>query len=243
MANGAHITAKPLETGRIFFSWFCTDAIDDPLTKHQMLARRIFRFFYAILCTVLIVIFNAFLFLNYKSMMNDTNELFFGLFQMDSTLESLACVFAIFISGRKLASLFRNLDQIYNACKNLLFKPPIDFNWFLLSIQIPDPDERLAKTNEKCERFYGIFMNFLTNWSIKALVFMSVASILICQLKYGLGEIRTEPLYHSMRIVWVFDLTLFTTGDCNTRSFCNFIFRIACHGIKNHLWDTLVKFL
>lgn len=126
MANEAYITVKPLETGRKMFSWFCTDAIDDPLTKHQMLARQIFRLFYAVICTVLIVIFNAFLFQNYKSMMTDNNELFFGLFQLNSTLEALACVFAIFISGRKLASLFQNIDNIYNACKNLLFKPPID---------------------------------------------------------------------------------------------------------------------
>lgn len=88
--------------------------------------------------------------------------------------------------------------RIYCLNHQLIQSISIDF---YCCFQIPDPDERLVKTNKKCEHFYGIFMNFLTNWSVKALAFMSVASILVCQLKYGLGEIRTESLYHPMRIV------------------------------------------
>lgn len=123
MATKAHITAKPLETGRQMFSWFCIDAIDEPLSNYQVLGRKIFRLFYVVICCVLVVIFNAVLFKNSTSMMNDINELFYGLFQLNSTLEAVACVFAIFMSGRKLASLFRILDNIYKTCKvpTLLF--------------------------------------------------------------------------------------------------------------------------
>lgn len=66
-------------------------------------------------------------------------------------------------------------------------------------IQIPDPDERLTKTNEKCERFYRNFINFVTKWSIGAFALVSTASILICQLKYGFGHIYTAELYHPIR--------------------------------------------
>lgn len=210
MANEAHSTVTPLETGRQLFSWFCVDAIDEPLSKYQLLARKVFKVFYGVLCAVLIVIFNASLFQNFTLMMNNTNELFYGFFQLNSTLEALACVFAMYISGRQLASLFRNLGNIYNACKNLLlwlhFYKNIKrkhFNRFLLIGRIPDPDERLAKTNKKCEHFYRILIKFLTNWQVKVFVSMSVASIVICQLKYGLGAIYTESLYHPMRTVWV----------------------------------------
>lgn len=206
MANEAHSTVKPLETGRQLFSWFCLDAVDEPLSKYQMLARKIFRPFYGVTCAVLMVIFNGSLFQNFTLMADDINELFYGFFQLNSTLQALACVFAIFISGRKLASLFRKLGNIYQACKNLLFIELLHFHkkyWKKVFQLISDPDERLAKTNERCERFYGIFIKYLTNWFVKAVVLMSVASIVICQLKYGLGAIYTESLYHLMRTVWV----------------------------------------
>lgn len=208
MANEAHTKVKPLEIGREMLSWFCTDAIDEPLSKDQMLATQIFRLFYAVVCTVLIIIFNAFQFQNFTLTMSgihgDINGLFFGLFQSNATLEALSCVCAIFISGPKLASLFRSIDNIYNTSENLLFEQPIGcivLSDFSLSIQMPDPDERLVKTNERCENFYGNFIKFLTNWSVKTFAFIGLVSILICQLKYGLGEINAESFYHPMRTV------------------------------------------
>lgn len=113
---------KALETGRQLFSWFCTDAIDEPLNKYQLLARQIFRIIYGILCIALIIVMNANLFLNYNitSMTNDINEHFYGFFQLNSTMHSLSVVVATFISGSKLASLFITLQNIYDTCKSLL---------------------------------------------------------------------------------------------------------------------------
>lgn len=69
----------------------------------------------------------------------------------------------------------------------------------LWPIQIPDPDKRLTKTNEKCERFYGTFKNFLTKWYTAAIVLSCVASVLMCQLKYG--RIEYTELFHPVKAV------------------------------------------
>lgn len=43
----------------------------------------------------------------------------------------------------------------------------------------------------------------MIKWSIRSLVLVSAASILSCQLEYGLGHINSVCLYHPIRLVWV----------------------------------------
>lgn len=110
---------KPLQTGRQILSWFCTDACDEPLNKYQMLARHIFRFIFVIIFTAMFVAANSSLLTNHTSV-NDIDELFFGLFQFTTTLHTASAAIVTFVCGPKLASLFQGLENIYNACKNLL---------------------------------------------------------------------------------------------------------------------------
>lgn len=113
---------KPLETARQLFPWICAGAIDhQPLTKHQVLSRQIFRFALRFICAAFIVATNANLLLNYTSMVNDMNELFFGLFQFDLNLDAISTFASILVSGSKLASLFPSLERIYDSCKNALW--------------------------------------------------------------------------------------------------------------------------
>lgn len=74
-------------------------------------------------------------------------------------------------------------------------------NFIVRLVQIPDPDERLTKTNETCEFFYQIFMKFLTKWSIAGFFLVSAASTVTCQLKHGMGHIYAAELFHPIRIV------------------------------------------
>lgn len=120
MHNKAKIKMIPLKTGRQIFSWFCIDAIDEPLNKYQVLARHIFQFSFVIIFAVMTVSVNASLFSNYNSV-NDVRELFYGFYQFISTLYVVSAVITTFVRGPKLASLFRNLENIYNACEILLF--------------------------------------------------------------------------------------------------------------------------
>lgn len=70
-------------------------------------------------------------------------------------------------------------------------------------LRIPDPDKRLAKANKKCERLYPIFIAILTKWNAVAIALISAASVLICQLKYGLGQIHSVELFRLVNAVWV----------------------------------------
>lgn len=114
--NKIHIRMKPLETGRQMFAWFCSDAIDEPLNKYQVLARRIFRYIFLIFSVATSVVTNVFL----LSSVNGVDDFFFGIFQFTVSMDAMSGIIAIFVSGSKLASVFRNLENIYNACKNLL---------------------------------------------------------------------------------------------------------------------------
>lgn len=191
---------RPLQSGRQLFSWFCVDVLDKPLTKNQVLSRKIFRFFYGVKVTTLIVSINASLFKNYGSV-NGIDELFYEFYQLDLTLYSISAYITIF--GPKLPPLFRNLDTIYNACKIHYYVFFVFFSSNIIDlwlIQTPDPDERLATTNEKCEYFYRI-CNTFTKLCVGFITVMSGTSILICQLNYGFGCIYFTELYHPIKIM------------------------------------------
>lgn len=113
-----HIKMKPLETGRQIFSWFCTDAIDEPLNKYQTLARQICRFFLAVIFIAIIVAPNSLLFTNQIAVIS-IDELFFGLYQFITILNTASAFIATIMWGQKLASLFQSLESIYNACKGV----------------------------------------------------------------------------------------------------------------------------
>lgn len=119
MENKTHKKVKPLEIGRQMFSWICTDAIEVPLNKYQTLARQIFRFVFVIMVITSTVATNSSLFINHITL-NDIDELIFGFYQLITTLYGASASIAIFIWGAKLASLFRNLDNIYYACNSLI---------------------------------------------------------------------------------------------------------------------------
>lgn len=119
MQKKPHIETIPLKTGQQMFSWFCTDAIDEPLSRNQVLARQIFRLAFGIILAAMAVAANSSLFTNQTSV-NDLNELFFGFYQFITTLFTASAAIAIFLWGPKLASLFRHLGNIYNACKHLI---------------------------------------------------------------------------------------------------------------------------
>lgn len=73
-------------------------------------------------------------------------------------------------------------------------------------IEIPDPDQRLSETNEKCEHFYEILKCILIKWTSGFMMVMSAASILICQLKYGFGHLVSAELFHPARLVYVLNV-------------------------------------
>lgn len=110
---------KPLKMGRQMFSWFCLDVIDEPLNKNRMLSRQIFRILFIGIFIILAVAANSPLLTNHMSV-NDINEIFFEIFQFDLTSYTASAIIATFVWGSKLASIFRNLEHIYNACKGLL---------------------------------------------------------------------------------------------------------------------------
>lgn len=62
----------------------------------------------------------------------------------------------------------------------------------------------MTKTNKTCKLFHRISMEFSTKWGIVAFIIIATASVLICQLKYGLGQIDSAELLHSVKAVWVF---------------------------------------
>lgn len=111
---------RPLETGRQIFSWFCSDAIEDPLNKYQTLARQIFRFLFVVISITITVASNSLLFPNQITAIS-IDELFFGLYQFITTLYAASSSIATFAGGPKFASLFRSLERIYNACKGPLY--------------------------------------------------------------------------------------------------------------------------
>lgn len=193
------IKMKPLKTGRQLFSWFRTDAIDEQLNKHQLLSRRIFRFSLLIIVTAIVIVSNLSLFSNHTSK-SELGELFFEFFQFDLTLYAISAIIVTF--DPKIASLFRKLENICSACKDfLLFYAQKKFQLICGRTEILDPDERLAMVNEKCERFYRIFIKISTKWIIGSMVLTSVASVLICQIKYGIGRINMDDFFHPIRLV------------------------------------------
>lgn len=117
MQEKPEIGVKPLQTGRQIYSWFCTDAASDPLNRHQVLARHIFRFIFTTGFIAAGVVVNASLLINYTSV-NGIDEPFFELIQLDLSLYGISAAIATF--RPKLASLFGHLDSIYKACKALL---------------------------------------------------------------------------------------------------------------------------
>lgn len=193
------IQIKPLETGRQIYSWFCTDAIGGPLTKNEVLARQGFRFIFG---TSFIIgwgaAVNASLLRNYSSV-NGIDELFLEFFQLDLTLYLVSATIATF-NCPQLASLFGHLESIYSACKDVQRKF-LSICFISINLSLPDPDERLAITNERCERFYGIFIKFMTKWTIELIVLMSAASVFISQLKFGLGHFNAAELFHPVLIM------------------------------------------
>lgn len=54
-----------------------------------------------------------------------------------------------------------------------------------------------------CELFYWIFFKFLTTWNAVIITSFSAGSVLVCQLKHGLGQIKTAELFHTIKAVWV----------------------------------------
>lgn len=114
MQNKTHIEMKPLQTGRQIFSWFRTDAINEPLNKYQMLERKVFRFIFGVLFIAMFLATNSSLIINYASV-NGVDELFFEIFQLDLTLYIVSALIAM--RKPKLAPLFQSLENICNACK------------------------------------------------------------------------------------------------------------------------------
>lgn len=66
---------------------------------------------------------------------------------------------------------------------------------------IPDPDKRLTKTNKMCESFHWILIQMLTKVNPAGIISTSAASILVCQLKYGLGQVKATELNHLVKAV------------------------------------------
>lgn len=118
MQEKTHIEIKPLKSSRQVLSWLCPDAIVEPLDKYQTWSRTIFRFVLGIITIAIVVISNPMLFFNHTPT-NNINEFFFAFFQFDVTMYVLSAVIATFKLDPKLASLFRNLEEIYRACKHL----------------------------------------------------------------------------------------------------------------------------
>lgn len=107
---------KLLKTGRQVLSWFCTEAIDEPLNGDQVRWRKIFRFIFKVISTAIFIASNLSL-LTHHTSVNDANAFFFGLYQLNITLHGATAVITTFTVGPKLASLFRNLENIYNTCE------------------------------------------------------------------------------------------------------------------------------
>lgn len=118
---------KPLKIGRQIFSWFCSHAIDEPLSKYQVWSREIFRFIFGVIFITITVASNSLLFTNHITV-NNIGELFFGLYQFFTTLYAASAIIATLAWGPQLASLFRSLERIYNACKGLL-QSHHNFDW------------------------------------------------------------------------------------------------------------------
>lgn len=116
MEKKTHSRIKPLQTGQQLFSWFCPGVIDESLNKYQTLARQIFQFTFAVIFAAITVVSNLSLLTKHTST-NDLAELFFELSQLIEILHDISVIIATFALGSKLASLFRNLEDIYNACK------------------------------------------------------------------------------------------------------------------------------
>lgn len=110
---------KPLQTGRQIFSWFCSDAIDEPLNEHQVSPRQMFRLLLVLTFMIMTVAVNLPLFANHIAM-NDINELFFGICQLDITFYIASGMIITFTWGSEFTSLFRDLEHIHSACKGLL---------------------------------------------------------------------------------------------------------------------------
>lgn len=107
---------KPLETGRRIFSWFCSEAIDEPLSRCQVVARAIFLFIFGVNFIATVVVVNLSLLTTLTSV-KSVDAIFIGCYQLIATLYSTSAITATFGSGSKLASLFRSLENIYEACK------------------------------------------------------------------------------------------------------------------------------
>lgn len=211
---------KPLKTCRKLFSWFCPEVIEQPLNKNQLRSREAFRFMIEVIAVATAFIFNSLLLTNHISV-NDIDSVFFGFSQFNGTLYVTSLIIGTFKSGPKLASLFRSLDNIYETCKNLPALPNISklklkYGWS----PIPDPDKRLTKANKTCASFYPIFIASLTKWNAVAIALISAASILICQLKYGFGQIESAELFRLVKAVWV--LNEYFTKMCSNDSSWNF---------------------
>lgn len=113
------IKMKIFETGRQVLSWFCTDAIDEPLNKYDLLWRKIFRVVFKVISTAIYAASNLSLLGNLYSA-NDIDEIFFGFYQFNITSHGASAVVVIYSIASKLSSLFRNLEDIYRACTELL---------------------------------------------------------------------------------------------------------------------------
>lgn len=143
---------RPLQTSRRILSWFCVRAIDGPLNRNETLAKKIFPFILGIIATAIVVAVNSSLLPNYTSS-NGIDDLFFGLYQLVAAIFATSVVIATFMSGPKLASLFRSLDNIYQTCKrgpeyssNIQHYIHYNIHWFTNCISIQqfmvDPNSR-----------------------------------------------------------------------------------------------------
>lgn len=113
---------EPLKTARQICSWFCGDVISESLSNYQVRYRRIFRFIFAAIFTAANVASNLSLFVNFTSMINtNIGDFFFAFYQFNMSLHAVSAFVTIYTMGPKLSVLFRNLENIYIACKNLLF--------------------------------------------------------------------------------------------------------------------------
>lgn len=118
MQSKVHRKIKPLKRCRKLFSWFCADMIDKPLNEIQIRSRKKFRFTISVIVLASTLISNSYLLMN-RFTLDDIDELFIVCYQFIVTVFEITSIIEINKVGPKLSSLFRNLDKIYNACKNL----------------------------------------------------------------------------------------------------------------------------
>lgn len=122
MQNWMEINMEPLKTARQLFSWFCGDVIFESVTEYQVRSRRMFRFVFAVIFIAMIVASNLSLFLNFTAMINNNiGDFFFALYQFNISLHAVSAFITTYTVGSKLSILFQSLENIYIACKNLLF--------------------------------------------------------------------------------------------------------------------------